>query len=148
MRLNYTSYDLRRETDCLNPRSSKRDIMMLASENTPSEHPYCYARVLGIFHANVIYTGPGRIDYLPRRVEFLWVWWFDLQCPALSWQDYALDKGRFVPMHQPHAFGFVDPDDVLRCCHLIPSFSDGRLHSDLSCEIIDGELWKSYCVNR
>ncbi|KIM50228.1 hypothetical protein SCLCIDRAFT_1183436, partial [Scleroderma citrinum Foug A] len=45
---------------------------------TPLDHPYCYARVLWIFHANVIYTGPGSMDYLPQHVEFLWVWWFDL----------------------------------------------------------------------
>jgi len=54
-------------------------------------------------------------------------------------------------MHQPHTFGFVDPNDVLRCCRLIPSFVDGRVHSDgiaLSCEVTDGDVWRSYYVNR
>ncbi|KIM63185.1 hypothetical protein SCLCIDRAFT_1174655 [Scleroderma citrinum Foug A] len=65
MRLNFTSYDMRHETEVLNSRSSNRNIMMLVSEDTPSDHAYCYARVLGIFHANIIYTGPRSIDYLP-----------------------------------------------------------------------------------
>ncbi|KIM62392.1 hypothetical protein SCLCIDRAFT_119752, partial [Scleroderma citrinum Foug A] len=151
MHLNFTSYDMHHETEVLNSCSSNCNIMMLVSEDTLSDHAYCYAHVLGIFHANVIYTGPRSIDYLPQRVEFLWVWWFDLQCPALSWEDSTLDKGRFLPMHQPHAFGFVDPNDILRCCHLIPSFVDGRLHSDgttLSREVGNGDVWRSYYVNR
>ena len=33
-------------------------------------------------------------------------------------------------MHRTDAFGFVDPADVLRSCHLIPAFADGRQHLD------------------
>ena len=96
MLLNFTSYNLHHETEALNPCSSNHNIMMLVSKDTPLDHPYCYARVLWIFHANVIYTGPGSMDYLPQHVEFLWVWWFDLQHPALSWEDSTLDKGGFL----------------------------------------------------
>ncbi|KIK16607.1 hypothetical protein PISMIDRAFT_113057 [Pisolithus microcarpus 441] len=47
-------------------------------------------------------------------------------------------------------FGFVDPADVLRCCHLIPSFADGRLHPDsvaTSCNAHESEDWKVYYIN-
>ena len=150
MRLNFTSYDLHCKTEALNPHLSNHNVMMLVSEDNTSDHPYSYTRVLGIFHANLIYTGPGSIDYLPWHIEFLWVWWFDLDWSA-RWENSTLDKGSFLPMHQPHAFGFVDPSDVLRCCHLIPSFVDGRLHSNvtsLSREITDRDVWRSYYVNR
>lgn len=52
IRINYTTYDMRRSQDSVNPRTHA-DIMVLSHENdatTPS-HPYWYARVLGVFHA-------------------------------------------------------------------------------------------------
>jgi len=39
--------------------------------------------------------------------------------------QHALDTVRFVPMADEDVFGFVDPADVLRGCHVIPSFADG-----------------------
>jgi hypothetical protein len=77
-RINYTTYDFRREMETINPKSDHRDIMLLAHADGSSTHPFCYARVLGIYHANVIYTGPGARDYLLRHIEFLWVRWFEL----------------------------------------------------------------------
>src|SRR5882724_2799745 len=73
-RFNYTTYDIRRAQDVINPGTSHCDIMMLATRNveTNSEpnHPFMYARVLGIYHANVVYTGEGMVDYQARRFEF------------------------------------------------------------------------------
>lgn len=154
LRVNYTGYDLRRESDAVNPRTDKCDIMLLSQSgldgSTP--HPFCYARVLGIFHANIIYTGPGSKDYQSRRIEFLWVRWFEvLEDRPSGWQNLAFDTARFVPMAEGDAFGFVDPADVLRACHLIPSFADGMLHSDgiaaSSCAR-DSDDWKRYYINR
>ena len=100
--------------------------MLLASSE--SAHPFLYARVLGIFHANVIYTGQGAQDYLPRCVEFLWVRWFEAADMPAGWEHAALDCLRFVPMTQDDVYGFVDPTDVIRACHLIPAFSKGKIH--------------------
>ncbi|KAH7904570.1 hypothetical protein BJ138DRAFT_1018968 [Hygrophoropsis aurantiaca] len=50
MRINYTSYDVRRAQDVINPNISHHNIMMLAPPGDP--HRFCYARVLGIYHAN------------------------------------------------------------------------------------------------
>ena len=147
-RVNYTTYDVRRAQDTINPRTNHRDIMLLASSE--SAHPFLYARVLGIFHANVIYTGQGAKDYLPRRVEFLWVRWFEAVDVPAGWEHAALDSLRFVPMTQDDAYGFVDPTDVIRACHLIPVFSKGRIHPNgvVSRSERDEADWKNYYVNR
>ena len=82
-------------------------------------------RVLGIFHANIIYTGPGSKNFLSHRIEFLWVRWFEIIQECLGWEQRALDTVKFLPMADEDAFGFVDPANVLRACHMIPSFADG-----------------------
>jgi len=54
-------------------------------------------------------------------------------------------------MHTADAFGFIDPADVLRCCHLIPAFADGKQHIDgigISRNSRDADDWKYYYINR
>ena len=126
--------------------------MLLAHDDTRplTDHPFCYARVLGVYHANIILTGPESRDYESRRLEFLWVQWFELEASG-SWEQCSLDKGRFNPIDQTDAFGFIDPADVLRCCHLIPAFADGRQRLDgvaVSRVSRDADDWKSYYINR
>ena len=111
--INYTTYDLQREFDSINPRTDHQDIMLLANSHG-NGHPFFYARVLGIFHANIVYTGPGSRDFQSRRIEFLWVRWFEVTQDCSAWEQHALDTVRFVPMADEDAFGFVDPADVLR----------------------------------
>ena len=72
-RIHYTTYDVRRGQDVINPSMPHRDIMLLATTNNDVDHPFLYARVLGIYHANVIYTGGRAPSYQARRFEFLWV---------------------------------------------------------------------------
>ena len=149
LRVNHTTYDLKRGSDSINPRTDHRDIMLL-SDSDGSNHPFSYARVLGIFHANIIYTGPGSKDFQSRRIKFLWVRWFKvLQDGFLAWEE--LDSVRFLPMADNDAFGFVDPANVLRGCHVIPSYADGRLHPDgiaMSRCAGDSDDWKQYYINR
>ncbi|KAH7904119.1 hypothetical protein BJ138DRAFT_977516, partial [Hygrophoropsis aurantiaca] len=113
---NYTTYDVRRGQDVVNPSTSHRNIMVLANHSTEdsrTQHPFWYARVLGIYHANVIYTGPGMLDYNPRRMEFLWVRWYEIVEDMAGWDACQLDRLRFPPMATDGAFGFLDPKDVL-----------------------------------
>ena len=53
MRVNYTTYDMRRDQDSISLRTHP-DIMILApaepGDGASSKHPYRYARVYGIFH--------------------------------------------------------------------------------------------------
>jgi len=88
-------------------------------------------RVLGVYRANVVYTGPGMHDYGARRLEFLWVRWYQVVDPDISgWSSSRLDSVRFPPMNEEDAFGFVDPKDALRTCHIIPNFAKGKRYAD------------------
>lgn len=129
MRINYTTYDVHRKQDTINPSTPHRDIMVLAQEEDNSaNHPFLYARVIGIFHANVVYTGHQIIDYRPRRLEFLWVRWFEQDDSAgpRGWVSSTLDRLRFPPMANEGAFGFLDPADVVRGTHIMPAFASGK----------------------
>jgi hypothetical protein len=134
MRINYTTYDVRRAQDTINPKTDHCDVMLLSGQGPGSHtHQYIYARVLGIFHVNVIYAGPGMRDYKARRMEFLWVRWFELVdniSVQQSWANRHLDRLQFPPMSDDEAFGFIDPSHVLRACHVIPRFAIGLRHVD------------------
>jgi len=130
MRVNYTTYDVRRSQDVVNPSTSHCNIMLLADSNddgTPSHHRFRYARVLGIYHANVVYVGPGMLDYQPRRMEFLWVRWYrTVDVATTGWKTLKLDRVRFPDLADNDACGFVDPSDVLRGSHMVPCFAKGK----------------------
>ena len=67
-----------------------------------------------------------------------------------GWLDQKLDRIKFHSMVEQDAFGFVDPSDVLRGCHVIPAFSRGLFHSDgkgTPCAK-DSSDWTEYYVNR
>lgn len=154
-RFNYTTYDVRRAQDVINPGTSHRDIMLLADTDGVdggASHRFLYARVLGIYHVNAIYAGEGAVNYDTQKIYFLWVRWFEYdETRSLGWDNHDLDSLYFPPMADERAFGFVDPKDVLRGCHIIPTFSSGRVHLDgvgLSCCARDALDWVRYCVNR
>jgi hypothetical protein len=162
VRFNYTTYDVRRTQDIVNPGTSLCNVMLLSGRrpvsftsekssaefSDPQPHPYLYARVLGIYHANVIYTGHGMVDYTPKRMDFLWVRWYDHQAGE---NPYCLDRLSFPPINSKGAFGFVDPADVLRGCHIMPRFTKGKRHpsgigfSKLARDSCD---WIAYNVGR
>jgi hypothetical protein len=156
-RINYTTYDVRRSQDVVNASASHHNIMVLADttsgvDSSDSDHPFRYARVLGIYHANVLYVGHGMVDYQSHRMEFLWVRWYENTGVVRNgWEDEMLDCIKFPPMAMDHSFGFVDPSDVLRGCHVIPRFARGKLGTGgkgLSRCARDSEDWVEYYVNR
>ena len=78
IRFHFTSYDIQRGTDIVNPGTSHCDVMLLADDTEGSvislnPHHFLYARVLGAYHVNVIYTAPGMRDFEACRFNFLWV---------------------------------------------------------------------------
>lgn len=110
----------------MNPRTHC-DVMVLSRDTTPNAHPFWYARVLGVFHAKVLHTGPKARNRSVQRMEFLWVRWFGDEPKYESGSSHArLPKIGFVPESDPSAFGFLDPSLVLRGCHLVPAFAEGR----------------------
>ncbi|RDB23027.1 hypothetical protein Hypma_009855 [Hypsizygus marmoreus] len=156
MKIHYTTYDVRRAQDIVNPKTDHRDIMLLSddSDNNPhiNCHQYRYARVIGIYHVNVIYGGYlfGKRSYEAQRMEFLWVRWFEHVHNVEvedGWAMGRLDEVQFGRIERTGAFGFLDPQQVLRACHIIPRFSAGRHYTDgigTSRFTQDGEDWNSY----
>lgn len=156
MRINYTTYDVRRSQDVISTSTSRHNVMVLAGSNADGNsaphHPFRYARVLGIYHVNVIYIGPGMINYQPHRLEFLWVRWYQTaDTRRTGWEARLLDCIQFPSMTGGNAFGFIDPSNVVRSCHVIPAFARGRCHPDgkgLSHCGRDSHDWVAYYVNR
>jgi hypothetical protein len=68
-----------------------------------------------------------------------------------GWNARKLDRVQFASITDDDAFGFVDPSDILRGCHIVPAFASGRLHADgkgLSHCAQDSMDWAAYYVNR
>ncbi|KAH6907872.1 hypothetical protein BKA70DRAFT_1282624 [Coprinopsis sp. MPI-PUGE-AT-0042] len=128
LRVNYTTYNRRRAQDSINPRTTS-DILMLSHDDDPKVHPYNYARVLGIFHAQVIFNTPGS-DGQRQEVEFLFVRWFgiDKTHGAVGWKAKRLLRVGFIDERKDGfpAFGFVDPAQVIRALYLVTDFLGGR----------------------
>jgi hypothetical protein len=132
LRVNYTTYDVRRSQDYMSPRTHC-DIMVLSPETEGDAHPYWYARVLGVFHVKVLHTGAAAKNRSIQSMEFLWVRWFGLEPGYRSGTHAAcLPKIGFVPDTDDNAFGFLDPSLVVRGCHLVPAFAAGRTQLLLS----------------
>ena len=114
---------MRRDQDTLCPGHGSA-IMLLSCEDGPNAHPFWYAQVLGAFVITVDHSG------IERTMEFLWVRWFGV-VPGYHWgfNNAHLSKIGFVPSDSGAAFGFIDPSLILRACHLIPVFADGRTDS-------------------
>ncbi|KAI0308612.1 hypothetical protein OF83DRAFT_1043103, partial [Amylostereum chailletii] len=154
MTVNYTTYDIRRTYDTLSPGKDRDAVMFLPDAGEPSSLHYQYARVLGAYHANVVYTGPGSLDFRPRRVDFLWVRHFQAEnqeTPTQRWSSCRLEKLVFPPLSQEGSFGFIDPSDVIRGVHIIPAFAYGRKHEDglgmsAAEHANDGADWNNYYV--
>lgn len=123
LRVNYTTYDMRREQDTITPRTH-RDIMVLAHEDEQT-HPYWYARVVRIFHVDVEYRDPiTHVCMSPTRMNFLFVRWFQRDNSPAGWAAKRLQRLEFFDQDNlTDAFGFLDPDCVIRCAHLIPAFA-------------------------
>jgi len=117
---------MRRDYDTIIPRTHPF-IMVASPEVGPNAHPFWYASVIGIFHADVQHTGSRSRDFKPHRMEILWVRWLGV-VPARSFgrKQAKLPKVGFVPDSDEFAFGFLDPALVIRGCHLLPSFVDGK----------------------
>ena len=165
-RFYYTTYDVRLSEDVINPRTSHCNVMLLSDCNSDAanplrtaaaEHPFLYGRVIGIYHVNVIYVGPGMKGYEPIHFEFLHVRWFcvdkaRVQCiDSSTWEPLRLDLLSFPPATNEDAFGFLDPSLVLRSCHLIPAFALGKKDVEKAGHVLlprDVNDWDGYYVNR
>lgn len=163
--ISYDTYDCRHDTDTINPRTSRRDFVCLPAQESqdgtlpslPGQRSggYVYGRVMGIFHANVVYSGSGSLDYRRRRFDFLWVRWFTGASSERTniWSSKRLERLKLAPLTAIDSWDFVDPAHVLRCAHIIPRFSLGPLYDEKDADRIfskagqDQRDWKEYYVN-
>lgn len=145
---------MRRNQDSCNPRTHS-DIMLLSNDVDNHEHPYWFGRIIGIFHINVVHSGRSSNSSQPQHFDFLYVRWFGR---ANEQRDYGIHARRmprlgFIDANNPEAFGFVDPNLVLRGCHIIPDFNEGLTdqflpgHSFARQETDNNEDYFRYCVN-
>ena len=113
--------------DTINPLTHP-DIMLRSPVDEEDAEPYWYARVLGVYHANIWAenpVNPGAKNV--RRMDFHWVRWFGKEPGYRSGFCQArLPKIGLVESTDEFAFSFVDPANVVRGCHLIPAFNAGR----------------------
>lgn len=95
----------------------------------------------------------------PVRMDVLFVRWFrrDVNYPS-GWSEKRLHRLQFFDQENPSdAFGFLDPDLVVRGVHLIPAFAFYRTQTDellgpsRARRMQDGDDpdkdWKYYYVN-
>lgn len=155
-RIYYTSYDMQRDFDTINP-TSHPDVMVRSPESDTGTSPFWYGRVIGIYHANIWTTHndvPGGAEV--RRMDVLWVRWFGTEPGHRSGSRMArLPMVGFVEAEDDYAFSFLDPADVVRGCHLIPAFSVGRTLQMLpvaksAARVLDPAAvddWVNYYVN-
>lgn len=158
LRINYTTYDLRREQDSLNPRTHA-DIMVLSQEDNdgtdPNWHPYWYGRIIGAFHVKVYFSGlESRKDIVVglRQVNFLHVRWYGRDpSHRPGWKTKHLPRIGFIESNDPGAFSFLDPEYVVRGVHIMPAFAHGRTKEFLGPSIArhpseNDEDWKYFYV--
>lgn len=157
MRLNYITYDLRCDYDIINPQKHA-NVMAVSplfdpiSNTAEDGHPFAYARVLGIYHTDVVHIDAETFATSAHTVELVLVHWYqrDLTYNA-GFRHRRLHRLRLTSVEDAEAFGFLDPDDIIRGCHLIPAFAHGRpdngLMPALEPEESNGPLWNYYYVN-
>jgi len=147
LRVNYMTHDLRRDQDSINPRTHA-NIMVLAHEDDvdgEAWHPYWYGRVLGIYHVVVQHIGESSVCSEVRQIDFLFVHWFGRDNSSASgWAAKRLPRIGFLSADDESAFGFLDPQDVLRGVHLIPAFSQTAGNTDM---VEDATFTELYYVN-
>ncbi|KAK0493664.1 hypothetical protein EDD18DRAFT_1078297, partial [Armillaria luteobubalina] len=102
--------------------------IVLANETT-STHPYWYACIIGIFHAEACYHDPnGSLeDSWPFNVNFLWVCWYSFD--GKHWSGFRAKWPHwvgFVQGEDPEAFGFLDPSNIIQGTHLVPVYRLGQ----------------------
>lgn len=130
-RINYTTYNLRRTYDTLNVGAA--DVMVLLDEGEDvrdeDKNPYAYAHLLAVGHMMVRYNGPGReqaglfADGQYHMMHILRVRWYEQDENYQSgWAARRLPRLSLAPSCDRHAYGFLDPLDVIRGCHIMPAF--------------------------
>lgn len=87
LRTEFITYDVQHGQDVIHVGTPQSNVMLLDEQYKQSTrlstHPYLYGKALGIYHANVSFSGrlPPRIkqDAINtfHRIDFVWICWYD-----------------------------------------------------------------------
>lgn len=127
--------------------------MVLSVDTEDDAHAFWYARVIGVFHTNAVYYGPGSTSAEVQTFDLLWVRWFELDTSSPGGMEQRrLHRLSFIHADDREAFGFLDPKDVVHAAHLIPAFKHGKTKDLLRDSIARSERdepwdWRYYYVN-
>lgn len=154
--------------------SDHSTIMLAASETDQDgaceQYPFWFARVQLVFHVEVRLRdrvaqtveqpdgGVASASEQFHRMDILWVRWFGRDLHRREgrggWITKRLDSVGYVGnSDNPGAFGFIDPKDIVRACHLLPAGHHGLTCDGLAGEsfvrdLDDGRDYISYYVSR
>ncbi|KJA15203.1 hypothetical protein HYPSUDRAFT_194556 [Hypholoma sublateritium FD-334 SS-4] len=115
-------------------------------------HPFEYARIIGVFHVDVVLNIPGATKE-PESYQVIWVRRYRIDPTyRAGFEHKRLYRLEFIPSSEDDAFGFLDPDEIIRGSHLIPGFHYGSTEDLLKGNTVareEGELddWRYLYVN-
>ncbi|KAF9256719.1 hypothetical protein L218DRAFT_845596, partial [Marasmius fiardii PR-910] len=113
-------------------------------------HPYTYAQVIRIFHANVCLAPSLQTNkiLINRCIDFLWPRWYKLNMTCKpGFKAKRMYHLSFPSPNDPRAFGFLSLEDLYK--HLISSCASTiwrQLSSNRKQEH-EEEDWKYYYIN-
>ncbi|KAI0038029.1 hypothetical protein FA95DRAFT_1478129, partial [Auriscalpium vulgare] len=158
LRINYTTYDCRREQDSINPRTHPHIVLLSPDDpDDPAFHPFLYAQVHLIFHVEFRHIPAQSQATDVQRLDIAWVEWLmlDKSIPC-GFEARRLPVVGPLKPESPNAFGFVDPNDVLRAVHIMPGFMYGTRHPSVTQALFrqqpdtdeheDDSAWNRYLV--
>ncbi|KAK0186024.1 hypothetical protein F5146DRAFT_1143603 [Armillaria mellea] len=89
--VNYTTYNIHQDQDSINPQTHS-NVIVLANNSDPNDtHPYWYAHIIGLFHADI--------------------WYNDPEGDFKDWKVFHVD---FAWGTNPEAFGFLNPNEIIQ----------------------------------
>lgn len=85
-----------------------------------AEHPYWFARIIGI-------SGPLLTSSKSQKFDFLFVRWFGQVSEQRRYGIHVnrMPKIGFINARNSEAFGFINPSNVIHAAHIIPAFDHG-----------------------
>ncbi|KAH7920814.1 hypothetical protein BV22DRAFT_980352, partial [Leucogyrophana mollusca] len=113
-------------------------------------HPYWYARVIKILHVMARHTGDASAsESEDHQMDVLFVRWFGRDTRTRTgFASKRLPRIGFLQGDTSEAFGFLDPDQVIRGAHVIPAFAYGQTDEVLSPSLArqESEFDKDWCL--
>ena len=119
--------------------------MMLQQDSHLEDYLFLYAKVLGIFHINVLKKQKTGSSSKLCQIENFQIWWYKYNGFNKSARLY---KVSFPSIFEEESFGLVHPAKVLRTCHIIPDFAQEKNIGSNEAFIVGHNDWTYYYVNR